>query len=88
MRERKEIVKDVVNRRWKNNNPKYLFELQKFLDVTENVEDEELQKIIINQMIRCDKRLTIIAEERFKSLKQKNKIIRYKKHKNGNYTKK
>lgn len=36
----------------------YLFELDKFLDLTENIEDKELKKIIINQMLKCIKLLT------------------------------
>ena len=47
---------------WKNKNKKYLFELQKFLDLVDNIEDENLRKLIINQMIKCDKNLTNIAE--------------------------
>lgn len=53
------------NSNWKNKNKKYLFELQKFLDLVDNIEDENLKKLIINQMIKCDKNLTNIAEEIF-----------------------
>lgn len=49
--------------RWKNKNEKYLFELQKFLDLVDNIEDEDLRKIIIAQMLKCDKCLTNIAEQ-------------------------
>lgn len=79
MENRDEIIKERTRLKWKNCNPKYLFELQKFLDIVENVEDEELRKLIINQMLRCDKRLTKIAEERFKILSESKQIIRYKK---------
>lgn len=48
---------------WKIKNEKYLFELQKFLDKAENIEDDELKQSIINQMLRCDKILTELAEE-------------------------
>lgn len=47
---------------WKNKNQKYLFELQKFLDITDNVEEDSLRKMIIYQMLKCDKCLTKIAE--------------------------
>jgi len=40
--------------------------LQKFLDIAENIEDEELRKSIIVQMIKCDKLLTELAEEMIK----------------------
>lgn len=51
---------------WKNKNSKYLFELQKFLDLADNIEDENLRKLIISQMLKCDKCLTNIAEEMLK----------------------
>ena len=51
---------------WKNKNSKYLFELQKFLDLADNIEDENLRKLIISQMLKCDRCLTNIAEEMLK----------------------
>lgn len=51
---------------WKNKNSKYLFELQKFLDLADNIEDENLRKLIISQMLKCDRCLTNIAEEMIK----------------------
>lgn len=56
--------------KWKNKNSQYLFELQKFLDLADNIEDEELKKMIIGQMLKCDKCVTNIAEKIFKSLKE------------------
>ena len=60
---------NLENTSWKNKNEKYLFELQKFLDITENVDNDELRKDIVSQMLRCDKRLTQIAEEVFVKIK-------------------
>ncbi|MBQ2938404.1 MAG: hypothetical protein IJE05_05985 [Clostridia bacterium] len=57
--------------RWKNKNSQYLFELQKFLDLADNIQDENLKKSIISQMLKCDKCITNIAEEMFKTLKNK-----------------
>lgn len=54
--------------KWKNDNKKYLFEVQKFLDLTDNIQDEKLRKRIINQMLKCDKCLTNIAEDIFKDI--------------------
>lgn len=54
--------------RWKNKNKQYLFELQKFLDLADNIKDENLKKLIINQMLKCDKCITNIAEEIFENL--------------------
>ncbi len=56
---------------WKNQDEIYLFELQKFLDVVENVKDEELRKEIIAQMLKCDKRITQLAEAIFQELEKK-----------------
>lgn len=56
--------------RWKNEDEIYLFELQKFLDVVENVQDEELRKEIVAQMLKCDKRITQLAEKIFQELKE------------------
>ena len=51
---------NLENTSWKNKNEKYLFELQKFLDITENVDNDELRKDIVAQMLRCDKIITWI----------------------------
>ena len=56
--------------KWKNKDEIYLFELQKFLDVVENVQDEELRKEIVAQMLKCDKRITQLAEKIFQELKE------------------
>jgi hypothetical protein len=59
---------DILNNKdnmWKNKNQQYLFELQKFLDLVDNVEDEELKKQIIGQMLKCDRCVTKIAEDIF-----------------------
>ncbi len=56
---------------WKNTDQIYLFELQKFLDLTENIKDEELKKEIVIQMLKCDKRVTQLAEKKFEELKNR-----------------
>lgn len=56
----------IYKSKWKNNNQQYLFELQKFLDLADNIEDENLRELIIYQMLKCDKCLTNIAEEKFR----------------------
>lgn len=40
----------------------YLFELQKFLDIVDNIKDEELKQRVIYQMLKCDKVLTKLAQ--------------------------
>ena len=52
----------IQNNNWKNKNEQYLFELQKFMDLADNIENENLRKLIIALILKCDKRLTIIAE--------------------------
>ncbi len=58
----------IEDSRWKNKDKQYLFELQKFLDLADNIEDKNLRKLIINQMLKCDRYLTNLAEEIFKKL--------------------
>ena len=53
------------NRSWKEENKKYLKELQNFFDKADNIADEELKNKAIGQMLRCDNILTKIAENRF-----------------------
>lgn len=50
---------------WKKESKLYLIELQKFLDKADNIENEELKKDIIIQMLKCDKELTKLAESKF-----------------------
>jgi len=69
-------MKRNENENWKSSSSKYLKELQTFLDKAENIQDEELRKEIVFQMLKCDKELTILAEEKFNQyyLKGKEKI--------------
>lgn len=67
----KDITKDKIegelnNRKWKEENEKYLKELQRFFDKVEKIDDVELRDNILNQMLQCDKVLTEVAEETFK----------------------
>ena len=48
---------------WKTTNEKYLFELQKFLDLLDNVKEEKLRKELIYQLNRFDTVITEIAEQ-------------------------
>lgn len=52
---------------WKIKNKRYLFELQKFLDLADNIVDEKLKKEILYQFTRYDKAITEIAEEMIKT---------------------
>ena len=54
-----------MNREWKNKNEEYLRELQKMLDIIDNVEDEDLMDRIIKQCLKCDNILTEISEDLF-----------------------
>ena len=56
-----------INEEWKKNNKKYLNEIQKFLDKAENIENEELRRDIIIQMLKCDEELTKASEAKFKN---------------------
>ncbi len=59
----KELTKE--NKEWKEKNKEYLKELQNFFDKAENIDDAELKKKIIGQMLRCDTILTKLAEAQF-----------------------
>jgi len=64
--------KDMENleyKNWKANGQKYLKELQAFLDKAENIENEEIRKEIIFQMLKCDNELTLLAEDMFNKYK-------------------
>lgn len=39
----------------KKNDKKYLKELQKFFDLTDNIQDEKLRKSIVYQMLKLEK---------------------------------
>ena len=60
-----ELIGTHDKRNWKNSDKQYLKELQKFLDIAENIPDENLKKQIIHQMLKCDEELTKIAEKTF-----------------------
>ncbi len=49
--------------KWKNENKRYLFELQKFLDLVDNISNEVLKKEITYQFLKVDNVLTELAEE-------------------------
>ena len=59
------------NRSWKEENKKYLKELQNFFDKADNIADEDLRNKIVGQMLRCDEALTRIAENRFEEFFKK-----------------
>ena len=58
-------IEKLENENWKASSQKYLKELQAFLDKAENIQNEDLKKEIIFQMLKCDNELTILAEEMF-----------------------
>jgi len=60
MENKKELLSEHS---WKNKNKRYLFEVQKFLDLVDNVKDETLKREIIYQFAKYDKIITQLAEE-------------------------
>lgn len=58
----KQNLQNLQNNNWKNKNTQYLFEIQKLMDIIDNVENENLRREIIGQVLRCDKYLTDLAE--------------------------
>lgn len=49
---------------WKLKSKQYKNELQAFLDKADNIKNEELKNDIICQMLKCDRILTKIAQEK------------------------
>ena len=62
-----------IDKNWKKESQNYLNELQKFLDKTSNIQNQELKEEIIIQMLRCDDELTKLAEENFKKYYEQGK---------------
>lgn len=73
MREKNKNINSFSD--WKMKNKEYLVELQRFLDKVDNVENEELKNDIIQQMLKCDRVITKIAQEKIDeySIKKCNK---------------
>jgi len=60
----------LKKRTWKNTNEEYIFQLDKMFDLIDNIKDDFLRIQIRNQVIKCDKTLTKIAEETFDKIKR------------------
>lgn len=67
----------IENRNWKANGQKYLKELQAFLDKAEAIENEEIRKEVIFQMLKCDNELTLLAESIFNIYKKEKSLKEY-----------
>lgn len=67
-------MEKLEKRNWKANGQKYLKELQAFLDKAENIENEEIRKEIIFQMLKCDNELTLLAESIFDKYKKEKSL--------------
>ncbi len=66
-------AEDIIKSQdWKTKNRIYLKQLQKFLDLADNIADEDLRKRIIYQMHKCDETLTKMIEEICEGLYNKN----------------
>lgn len=46
---------------WKVKNKRYLKEVQKMLDIIDNVKDEELKNRIVLQFVKCEDLITELA---------------------------
>ena len=54
-----------MNHEWKNKDKKYIVELQKLMDMLDNIEDEDLKYRLVIQFLKCDEILTLKAEKMF-----------------------
>lgn len=59
------------NKDWKEKNKEYLEQLQKFLDVSENIEREDLRRSVIAEMLKCDMILTELAQKQISLAEKK-----------------
>lgn len=60
------IRNNLYSRDWKEKNVEYLQALEKFFDLTDNIQDEELRMEILYKMLKCDEILTKLAEKNFR----------------------
>lgn len=60
------------NKDWKEKNKGYLRQLQKFLDVADNIEREDLRRSVIAEMLKCDMILTELAQRQIKLASENN----------------
>lgn len=65
------IEEEKIESKWKNKNKKYIYEVQKILDLIDNIKDEKLKKEIRYQYINCDRLITKLAEEKIKKISEK-----------------
>lgn len=61
------IKNNIYSRQWKEKNSEYINALEKFFDLTDNIEDENLKMDIIYKMLKCDEILTKLVEENSKN---------------------
>lgn len=59
----KEDTQPLNNKDWKEKSKGYLRQLQKFLDVADNIEREDLKQSVIAEMLKCDMILTQLAQK-------------------------
>ena len=58
----REVTLELIQNQ-KKKSQEYLFELQKFLDVVDNIQDVDFKNRIIFQMLKVDEALTRVLEE-------------------------
>ena len=58
---------NTYSHKWKEKDERYIKELQKFFDITDNIKNEQLKMDVIYQMIKCEETITKIAEENFEN---------------------
>ncbi len=67
-----------TNKDWKEKNKGYLRQLQRFLDVADNIEREDLRKAVIAEMLKCDMILTELAQRQIKLATQNSEAKKVK----------
>lgn len=73
MRTKRNNINMETDRDWKQKSKSYLKEVQRFLDIADNIENEDLRRDVIMQMLKCDEELTKLAEEKFQEYYEQGK---------------
>ena len=61
--------KDIFeNLDWKNKDANYLRELQRFLDMSDLIENKEVRQKVVAQMLKCDNTLTELCQEKIQEI--------------------
>lgn len=62
----------MLNKQQKSKKEEYLYYLQKFLDISENIQDQDLRENLVSSMLKCNNAL---MQLRIKEIQNMNKSM-------------